>query len=244
MSAEAAGAVRWHDIECGAYAADVALWRELADAANGTVLEIGAGTGRVALDLARRGHPILALDSDEELLAALRERVTAVCAPVETLRADARDFAIGAPVPLAIAPMQTVQLLGGAPGRAAFLACARRALRPGGLLVVALADPFEGFDPGAALLPLPDLREEDGWVYASQPTAVRDEGEATAIERRREVVGPAGERTETHDVVRLDRVTATELEAEAAAEGFEARPRRQVDATSDHVGSEVVVLRA
>src|SRR5208283_2096223 len=46
-------AVVWHDLECGTYRADLPLWRELArDAGVGPILEIGAGSGRVSLDLA------------------------------------------------------------------------------------------------------------------------------------------------------------------------------------------------
>ena len=45
--------VMWHDVECGSYVADLPLWRRLAAEAGGPVLDVGAGTGRVALDLAR-----------------------------------------------------------------------------------------------------------------------------------------------------------------------------------------------
>jgi len=54
-------AVIWHDVECGGYEGDLALWRELA-AAGGPILDLGCGTGRVALDLARRGHRVHGLD--------------------------------------------------------------------------------------------------------------------------------------------------------------------------------------
>ena len=50
--------VIWHDIECGGYAADLPLWRELAAAEAGPVLDVGAGAGRVALELARHGHAV------------------------------------------------------------------------------------------------------------------------------------------------------------------------------------------
>ena len=33
------------------------------------LLDVGAGTGRVALDLARRGHAVVAIDSDPDLVA-------------------------------------------------------------------------------------------------------------------------------------------------------------------------------
>lgn len=235
--------VRWHEIECGAYSADLPLWRELADEVGSPVLEVGAGCGRVSIELARHGHDVVALDSDPELLAELGARSDAVPAAITALQADARDFAVTEPVPLILVPMQTIQLLGGAEGRGRFLDCAHRALREGGILAAALADPNDGFDPEDPILPLPDLREEDGWVYASQPLSVRVLDGRTAIERRREVVGPDGTHRATVDVTWLDLVSAPELEAEAAEHGFEALERRRVEETPDHVGSEVVVLR-
>ena len=57
----------WHDLECGGYAEDLALWRSLAERHGDPVLDVGAGTGRTALDLARRGHRVTALDRDPEL---------------------------------------------------------------------------------------------------------------------------------------------------------------------------------
>ena len=48
--------VIWHDLECGGYAEDLALWRELAMRHGGPVLDVGAGTGRTAIMLARAGH--------------------------------------------------------------------------------------------------------------------------------------------------------------------------------------------
>ena len=67
-------AVIWHDVENGAYEADLALWRELALGAGGPVLEVGCGTGRVAIDLARHGHHVLGVDIEPAFVSALRER--------------------------------------------------------------------------------------------------------------------------------------------------------------------------
>ena len=50
MSAAAA----WQDVECGAYSADLEAWERLAAASEGPMLELGSGTGRVCLHLARR----------------------------------------------------------------------------------------------------------------------------------------------------------------------------------------------
>jgi SAM-dependent methyltransferase len=235
--------VLWHDIECGGYLEDLPLWRELAaaEAPGGPILDVGAGTGRVALDLARLGHAVVALDLDASLLAELRARAGDL--PVETVVADARELDLGRHFALILVPMQTVQLLGGPEGRARFLRAARAHLAPGGLLALALADALEGFDAGHEHAPLPDLREVGGVVYASQPIAVRDEGDRVAIERVREVVTPDGGRVALPNVVRLDRLDAQALHAEALASGLHPLEPRQIEATVEYVGSTVVMLR-
>ena len=233
--------VLWHDIECGGYDLDLPLWRELAAREGAPVLDVGAGTGRVALDLARRGHEVVALDLSAQLLGALLERGAGL--PVTAVRADARDFAIDRRFPIVVVPMQTVQLLGGPAGRARFLARVREHLTPGGLLAVALADALEAFDADHDHPPVPDLREIDGVVYASRPMAIRDLGDRAAIERVREVVARDGTRTVSDDVIELDRVDADELAAEAGAFGLRAQAPRRIPATLEYVGSTVVMLR-
>jgi SAM-dependent methyltransferase len=238
--------VIWHDLECGGYAEDVELWRSLAaESGQGGILEVGAGTGRVALDLAARGHDVVALDADPELLAALRDRAAAAGITVDTVAADARRLDLaGRTFGLIAVPMQTVQLFGGPAPRQAFLARARAHLRPGGVLAVAIADALEGVSEERTEPPLPDMREIGGTLYASRPVAVRDEGDAVAIERIREVVERSGERRTEGDVVRLDHLDADTLEDEALAAGLGVLPRRAVPQTDDYVGSTVVVLGA
>ena len=181
-------AALWHDLECGAYGEDLPLWRTLADEQGGPVLDIGAGTGRVSLDLAARGVPVVALDADAALLEALDHRARGL--PVETVSADARRFALGRRFSLVLVPMQTLQLLGGPPGRAAFLRCALDHLRSGGLLAAALADALDCFDEEHPLPPPPDARDIAGVRYASQLLAVVDDGGRAAIRRRREISEP------------------------------------------------------
>src|SRR4051812_14670252 len=187
--------VLWHDLECSSYAEDLPLWRELAAAAPaGPILDVGAGTGRVALDLAARGHEVVALDLEEELLAALRERAAAADAAVTTAAGDARALDLDRSFPLIIVPMQTVQLFGGPGARAAFLQRARAHLAGGGLLALAIADPRDGIEEDRTEPPLPDIREIAGTVYASRAIALYDEGSAVTIERVREVVDRSGRR--------------------------------------------------
>lgn len=233
----------WHDLECGPYDADLSVWRVLAERHGGPVLDVGAGAGRISLDLARQGHAVTALDIDAELLAALRRRADGL--PIETVQADARRFELARQYPLAIVPMQTVQLLGGAAGRAEFLGRVRAHLTADGVLAAAIADALECFDErDGGPSPLPDVCEREGIVYCSRPVAVRRDGDGFVLERRREIVSAAGEHAVEHDVVRLDAVTATELEREARATGFKLVAQMGVPSTRDYVGSTVVVLGA
>ena len=146
-------AVVWHDLECGAYRADLPLWLRagsealLAGADPARVLDIGAGTGRVSLELARAGHPVTALDLDPAADrgagrtsrgAARRRAVTGRC---EELRSSS-----GADHDLALVPMQTLQLLRGADERRSLLDRARAHLRPGALLALAIVTEVDSFD--------------------------------------------------------------------------------------------------
>jgi SAM-dependent methyltransferase len=246
--------VIWHDVECGSYAEDLPLWRSLAAAHGDPVLDVGAGTGRVALDLAGAGYQVTALDRDPELIAALERRLgrnseivrVSSRAPVTTVIADARDFDLGdRRFPLVIVPMQTIQLLGGVEGRVAFLRCAHRHLAPGGVLAAAIAEALDLYEVAEGFeAPIPDIREHDGVVYSSTPVAIRADSDGFVLERRREIVAPKGERTVERDVIRLDGLTARGLEREGRAAGFAPAGRASVPATSDYSGSEVVILRA
>lgn len=233
--------VIWHDVECGSYEADLGLWEELAERCGDPVLELGCGTGRVARRLARRGHRVIGLDRDRELVLELAERSRGL--PVEPLCADALDFELAEPVGLALAPMQFLQLMRHPDSR---LRCLRRvaaALRPGGLLAAAIVERL----PTSHLSgppPLPDVREIDGWVYSSFPTAggsLRG-GRRLALRRRREVASPEGVVSSELDEIELLLVAAAELEAEAESVGLAPAGRRRIPPTEAHVGSAVVLL--
>lgn len=233
----------WHDVECGRYDADFELWRELAAQCNGPILDVGAGTGRVSLDLARRGHEVVALDLDPALLAVLTERARAEGLKIETVAADARGFDLRRRgFGIVMAPMQTVQLLR-PEGRLGFLRSARAHVAPGGLVAIALADALDCFDADHVMLPLPDRLIVDSTLYCSQPVALRDHGKTVAIERIREILTADGRRSASDDVLHLDRVSVAEAEAEGRSVGLTPMRGRSLAPTAEHVGTSVVMLR-
>jgi SAM-dependent methyltransferase len=255
-----ASAVIWHDLECGSYAADLPLWRELACAARelveageaparAHVLDIGAGSGRVALDLARHGHRVTALDRDGELLAAVRERAAGM--DVETVQADARSFALERrDFALCIVPMQTIQLLGGAAERLELLRRARAHLAPGGVLACAIVTELDPFDCYAGDLgPSPEVTRIGETTYMSRATRVQVGRHVVRIERERSVLaptrpGPARRPARERDVVELDRVSVARLQREGRDAGLTAAGTRLIAATEEHTASTAVIFHA
>lgn len=245
--------VIWHDIECGGYRADLCLWRELAEsqASQGktaTVLDIGAGTGRVALDLAGSGHHITALDRSPQLLGALADRAHEAGLQIATTLADARRFELSHRLfDLCLVPMQTLQLLRGESERRALFAAARTHLRPGGLLALAIVTDVDPFDSRAGGLgPSPERATIAGSTYVSRAVRVECLERFIRIERER-LVMPAdgGERAPAEiDVIELERLDELELWAEGRAEDLLAEPTVTIPETDEHSGSEVVILRA
>ncbi|MHB8242886.1 MAG: class I SAM-dependent methyltransferase [Solirubrobacteraceae bacterium] len=245
---DTAPAVIWHDLECGGYRADLPLWRELAEDARlsdpaAQILDVGAGAGRVSLDLARAGHSVTALDRDQELLAALRERAAGM--PVESVHADARSFELERrDYALCVMPMQTIQLLGGSDARLDFLRQARAHLRPGGLLACAIVTELEPFDSEIeGHSPSPEMGQVGEALFASRALSVRLNRHTIRIERERIITAQA-RATRELNVIELDRVSASRLHREGRAAGLTDVGTRTVAATDEHVGSVVVMLSA
>ena len=239
-AAEIGSETHWHDAECGAYRADLSAWERLAAATDGPVLELGAGTGRVALALAERGHEVLAVDRDAGLLATLAARAARRGVTGETARAEVPAIADRGPFALVIAPMQFVQLLG-VERRAGLLEWLGDALVPGGRFAAALLDDSTPLVSGSTP-PVPDVCQVDGWIHSSLPLQLVVTGDAIEVRRLRQLVSPRGELSEERNVVRLVALSPEHLEREGAAVGLRPAGRLSIEPSADHVGSVVVIM--
>jgi SAM-dependent methyltransferase len=240
--ARAGLAARWHDIECGAYEGDLELWRELSGAADGPILDLGCGTGRVSLDLARHGRQMHGLDLDPDLVAAFNGRAASAGLPARAAVGDARAFELDARFAMVLAPMQLIQLLDTPAERVACLRCAASHLGAGGSVAVAIVDGFPAELTEEAAPPLPDVREVGGWVYSSLPLDAGLDAGSIVVRRLRQTVSPAGELSEALDETPLRLLRAETVEEEAREAGLVPVGRRQVAPTDSHIGSTVVLL--
>jgi hypothetical protein len=159
------------------------------------------------------------------------------------LNADARSLAPIGRFSLVIAPMQFMQIMGGASARAEVLAGAAVCLGPGGTFAAAIADLDEAVAAEDAQPPVPDVGQSGDWIYSSLPLDVRPEPGGVAVEWLRQVVSPGGDLTEERHTQLLDSLTPEELEREAAAQGLRPVARHVVPQTAAYIGSMVVVCR-
>ena len=236
-------AVIWHDLECGPYRGDLALWEELADECGGPVLDLGCGTGRVSLHLARRGSRVLGIDREPDFVTEFNLRASREELPASAEVSDAVSLDLGeARFPLAIAPMQLIELIPGRPARIGCLRGIAAHLAPRGTAAVALVGELKQVaDAGP---PLPDVREADGWIHSSLPLPTTFSSDRVGVRRLRQVVSPDGELSEEVSEVPLFPVAPETVEGEAQECGLRPSDRFEVPPTPDHVGSTVVVLEA
>jgi SAM-dependent methyltransferase len=124
---------------------DVGFYVDDAKAAGGRVLEVGCGTGRILLPIARAGCAITGIDGSKQMLERCRLNLAAepdaVQSRIQLAQHDMRDFSLAEKFALIIAPFRVVQHLTTMDDQLQFLATVARHLAPQGRLV------FDVFNP-------------------------------------------------------------------------------------------------
>jgi streptomycin 6-kinase len=138
---------------------DVAFYVREAERSGGPVLELGCGTGRILIPMARAGCTVAGLDGSREMLARceakLRDEPAEVRARATLHHGDARDFDLGATFGLVTAPFRLMQQVVTIDEQLGLLGSVRRHLAPGGRFV------FDVYNPSFAALAAADGAEHE-----------------------------------------------------------------------------------
>ena len=139
---------------------DVAFYVEEARRAGGPVVELGVGTGRIAIPTAAAGIDVIGVDSSQGMLAvcAERARLAGVTARLDLRLGDLREPPVRERVELVTCPFRSLLHMRDDGDRRRALTAARELLIPGGRLV------FDVFAPGSA-----DVEETHGRWLEREP---------------------------------------------------------------------------
>ena len=133
------------DYRARGHVEDIPLYVELARKSGGPVLEMGCGTGRILIPIAREGVAIHGMDMSEDMLGQLRKSLShepqIVQDAVTLTRGDIRSTQVSGQFALVTAPFRVAQHLLTREDQRAWLRNVRRHLRAGAELV------FDVFNP-------------------------------------------------------------------------------------------------
>jgi SAM-dependent methyltransferase len=112
---------------------DVDFYVELAAEADGPVVELAVGTGRVAIPIAERtGKPVIGIDSSPDMLAVARKRAAKAGIDLDLREGDMRDLSLEGPAALVICPYRSLLHLPTWADRRRVFERVAANLRPGG----------------------------------------------------------------------------------------------------------------
>ncbi|HEY1081633.1 MAG TPA: class I SAM-dependent methyltransferase [Prosthecobacter sp.] len=131
----------FYDLEFASRDTEIPFFRSLAAEARGPVLEVACGTGRLTFPIAHDGVDITGLDISRPMLERARLRSAKEGLNIEWLEQDCRTMQPGRSFGLIFSATNAMQHLLDVESACAFLQAARRALLPGGELVIDLFNP-------------------------------------------------------------------------------------------------------
>lgn len=200
---------------------DIDFYVAEAKRSGGPVVELGVGTARIAIPIARAGIDVLGVDSSEGMLAvaARAGAEEGVAERLDLRRGDLREPPVEGPVPLVICPFRSLLHMRTEDERTAALTAVHGLLEPGGRFV------FDVFTPAQD-----DIEETHGrWVEREPGIFERADWDTATRTLTLSVKGPAG-RTTTMSLAWLSAIEWRMLlqkngfEVEACYGWFDRRP--------------------
>jgi SAM-dependent methyltransferase len=155
-----------YDLFYDDFTEDLEMYRGFAERTGGPILEVGSGTGRVALALAEKGHTLVGLELSEAMRAVAQHKAdrAQLADRVTFIAGDMRRFNLDRPFGLIIVPLNTFLHNLTLDDQLATLACCKKHLRPGGLLVLDCfnPDPVQAADDGRLIVQRSVIDRETG----------------------------------------------------------------------------------
>jgi SAM-dependent methyltransferase len=137
---------------------DVPFYLDEARRTGGPVVELGVGTGRIAVPIASDGIEVIGVDSSPGMLEVCAEHARLAGVELDLRLGDLREPPVDGRVPLVICPFRSLLHLGSEADRRRALAAVRRLLVPGGRFV------FDVFAPSQE-----DIAETNGRWLEREP---------------------------------------------------------------------------
>jgi SAM-dependent methyltransferase len=187
---------------------DIPFYVAEARKAGGTVVELGVGTGRIAIQTAAAGVPVIGVDSSAGMLEVCRRQAEAagVSDLLDLRVGDIADPPVTERVALVTCPFRSYLHLADAAARLVALRAARQLLTPGGRLI------FDVFSPRRD-----DIDETHGrWIEREPGIFERADWDSEARTLTLSVRGPGGEST-----MKLAWISAGEWREALEEAGFE-----------------------
>jgi len=156
---------------------DVPFWRNVARNVGGTLLELGAGTGRISIPLARAGVPVVGIDRSEPMLARARQRVVRAKLQrrVRLVRGDIRFLPFARRFEMVLAPYGMLQSLLRERDLQATLAAVHGVLKKGGTFGVELVADLQSWQEYEKRISLKGWRRRPGGAHVTLTETVRQD---------------------------------------------------------------------
>lgn len=164
----------YYDLEYGHKENDLDFYLDMAEHFDSPVLEIGVGTGRVALDLALNGFEVFGVDNSRQMLDIAENKLghfkKKLKAPVHLLCADMRDFSLQQKFTLAIIPFRAFLHNMTLQDQLDTLKNIKRHLKPQGMLALDL------------FVPLYSVMAQKEWHDKVEPHELAESGSGVSID--------------------------------------------------------------